>query len=226
MIAAAVQKTTPWWQNLSFNWFDITLLCILAFGFWRGRKRGMSREALPTIMWLVMIIGGGYGYEPLGDLLRKTSVIRQICGNNFNERTFAYMTAYILIGMFLFMVHAYLAKVFRERVSGSNTFGNNEYYLGIGAGMVRYACITIFFLALLNAPFYSSAEIAAQKAYNNRWYGGGEKNFSGNFIPSIADIQIGIFQKSMSGRFLKEQAPTLLVGGTSQQLKAADGKHR
>ena len=53
MILAVVQNTTSWWQQLSFHWFDVAIVLVLAFGFWRGRKRGMSREALPTAFWLL-----------------------------------------------------------------------------------------------------------------------------------------------------------------------------
>ena len=47
MFAAVIQKTTPWWQHFAFNWFDVALVLVLAFGFWRGRKRGMTKELLP-----------------------------------------------------------------------------------------------------------------------------------------------------------------------------------
>ena len=67
------------------------------------------------------------------------------------------------------------------------------------AGIIRFACILLFFLALLNAPYYSAAEIAATKAYNNRWYGGGMKEFSGDFFPSLQQVQAGVFVNSISG---------------------------
>ena len=226
MLAAAVQKTIPWWQNLSFNWFDLTLLAVLAFGFWRGRKRGMSREALPTIMWLAIIIGGGYGYEPLGEILQKTGYIKQTIGKAFNDRTVSFMLAYLIIAIVALIVYSIPARIFREKVSGSNLFGSGEYYLGIISGIIRYACILMFFLSFLNAPFYSVAEIAADKAYNNRWYGGGLKGYSGDFIPSIAEIQSGVFRKSFSGPIIKDNLGHFLLGGTVQVLKASDGIHR
>jgi uncharacterized membrane protein required for colicin V production len=226
MIAAAVQKTVPWWQNLSFNWFDIALLGVLAFGFWRGRKRGMSREAVPTIMWLAAVIGAGYGYQPLGEILQKTGYVKQVIGRSFNDRTVSFMIAYVAICLVALIIYSFLAKIFREKVSGSNTFGNGEYYLGMVSGMIRYACIAMFFLALLNAPYYSAKEIADDKAYKNRWYGGGEKGYSGDYIPSLADIQAGVFRKSLTGPFIKDQLAVFLVGGTVQLLKASDGIHR
>src|SRR5712675_91608 len=97
MIAAAVQKTTPWWQNLSFNWFDVAIVLVLAFGFWRGRKRGMSREALPTAFWLIAVIGAGFGNALLGDLLQSTGYVHKIFGTSLNERTVAYVLSYLVI---------------------------------------------------------------------------------------------------------------------------------
>ena len=221
MIAAAVIKSPHWWSNLSFNWFDVALVCVLAFGFWRGRKRGMSREALPTSLWLVAVVGAGFGYQFLGDLLQSTGYVKKIFGTAFNERTGAYVICYLFIALIALIIHSLLKKVFKEKVSGSNAFGSGEYYLGIAAGMIRYACIVIFFLALLNAPYYSSGEIAAQKAYNNRWYGGGLKDYNGDFIPSFAEVQASIFQNSAMGPAIKNGLSELLIQGTGTVKKSA-----
>jgi hypothetical protein len=66
-------------------------------------------------------------------------------------------------------------------------------------------------LALLNAPYYSSADIAAAKAYNNRWYGGGLKDYSGNFIPSVYDVQDSVFKQSITGPLIKTYLSILLI---------------
>ena len=224
MIAAAVQKSASWWQNLSFNWFDVAILLVLVFGFWRGRKRGMSREALPTAFWIVAVTAAGFGYQPLGDLVQSTGYIKKIFGNDVNERTMAYVICYLFIFMVAFTIYSMLAKVFREKVSGSNAFGSGEYYLGIISGMIRYACITIFFLALLNAPYYSLADIMAKKAYNNRWYGGGLKDYSGDYFPSVSEIQQSVFKTSMSGPAIQSNLGALLIQSGAPGKKTAS-KH-
>ena len=214
MTWSAVDKTSstvPWWQNLSLNWFDVALLLILAFGFWRGRKRGMSREALPTLMWLIAVIAGGFGCQFLGDLLLKTGYVGKVFGAGYNQRTMCLVICYLLIGLVALTVHGLLKKVFKEKIAGSNAFGDGEYYLGIISGMIRYFCITIFFLALLNAPFYSTGEIAADKVFKNRWFGGGEKNFKGDFFPSVYDIQSDIFKKSITGSAIKNYLEPVLI---------------
>src|SRR5882672_4735628 len=108
MIAAAThvaQVTTPWWNKLSFNWFDVALILVLAFGFWRGRKRGMSREALPTTMWLVAVVGAGFGYELLGQMLVQTGYVKKIFGTSVNERTAAFVISYLFIALVAFIVY-------------------------------------------------------------------------------------------------------------------------
>jgi uncharacterized membrane protein required for colicin V production len=202
---------TSWFQNLTFSWFDVAFVLIIAFGFWRGRKRGMSREALPTATWLVAVIAAGFASAPLGDLLNQTGHVGKFFGRNYNSRTMSMVICYLVIFAVVFFIYSLLKKFFKEKLSGSNTFGSNEYYLGMIAGVVRYACITVFFLALLNAPFYSSAEIVADKAFKNRWFGGGQSNFSGDFFPSIYDIQSDVFKKSLLGRGIKEGLTPLLI---------------
>lgn len=232
IIAAAVQNTTPWWQKLAqggyFNWFDIALVAILIFGYWRGRKRGMSREALPTAMWLIIVIGAGLGYQFLGQWLIKTGVIHNIFGSMAKDTTSGYISAYLLISLVVFIIFSMLGKRFREKVSGSNTFGSGEYYLGMMAGIIRYACILLFFLALMNAPFYSTEEKAASAAYKARWYGGGLNGFNGDFIPDFSEVQESVFKKSLSGPFITSKMDCLLIVTTqSQPLQktASAGQH-
>jgi hypothetical protein len=208
-----------WWQHLTLNWFDVALVLILAFGVWRGRKHGMSREALPTAMWLLAVIAGGFACVPLGEMLQKTGVLNHVFGVGYNQRTMSRVVCYLLIGLIALTLNASLKKVFKEKVSGSNAFGDGEYYLGMISGMIRYACMVIFCLALLHAPFYSSAEIVANKAWNNRWFGGGEKNFKGDFFPSIADIQQDVFKKSFLGAAINNGLEPLLIESVAPAKK-------
>jgi uncharacterized membrane protein required for colicin V production len=219
MIAAVALKTTPWWQSLSFGWFDAAFVLILIFGYWRGRKRGMSREALPVSMWLVLVIAAGLGYQYLGQLLLQSGAIKYVFGSSFMPSTAAFVTSYLFIALVVFIIFSLIGKRFREKVSGSNAFGSGEYYLGMAAGLIRYFCITIFGLALLNAPFYSQAEVAASLAYKARWYGGGLNGYSGNYIPDLSDVQASVFRTSFVGPRIKDYMGYLLINS------APGGKH-
>ena len=54
----------------------------------------------------------------------------------------------------------------------------------------------------------------AKQAYNNRWYGGGLKNYSGDFIPTVYEVQDSIFKQSLLGPFIKGNLSMLLINST------------
>ncbi len=205
MIAAVTQT------KLFFNTFDVFLLLALAFGFWRGRKHGMTKELIPVSLWLAIVIVAGIGCEPLGDLLIKAGLFSSLVKNSLTERTTAYVTSYLLISALLLVVFSYVKKWTKRKLEGSNVFGGSEYYFGILSGVIRYACIVLFFLALLNAPVYTATDIAAKRAYNNRWYGGGMKDYKGNFIPTLDELQTSVFVDSLTGPFIKDWFSLVLI---------------
>lgn len=213
MVAAVIQKTNPW-QHFAFNWFDVALVLVLAFGFWRGRKRGMTKELLPSLQWLAILLGAGFGHVFIADWLQQQGVIKQVFGNHFNERTAALMSGYLAIAVVVFIIFVGLRRRFNPKLEGSSVFGGNEYYWGVIAGLIRYICMVLVALALLNAPYYSLADIAKAKAYNNRWFGGGLKGYSGDFIPSVDEVQVSIFKESLIGPFIKDDLSVLLINTT------------
>jgi uncharacterized membrane protein required for colicin V production len=205
MILAAAQS------KMWFNSFDVALVLVLGFGFWRGRKNGMTKEFLPVSTWLTIVFAAGLLHEPLGNWLMHTGIVKRVFGSSFNERTAAYLTTYLFIALTVWLIFYVIKKYLKPKLEGSNIFGAGEYYLGMTSGVIRYACITLFALALLDAPYYSSAEISAQKAYNNRWYGGGMEGYSGDFIPSIHDAQMACFRDSRLGPLIKSGVGMLLI---------------
>lgn len=209
MIAAVAQNFAS--GKTLFNWFDVALVLVLGFGFWRGRKHGMTKELIPVSLWLSIVIIAGVGYAILGDLLIQWGVIRSVFGKTFNEKTAAYLTSYLLIATVVFLIFSFIKKITKRGMEGSNFFGGSEYYFGIIAGVIRYACIVLFFLALLNAPVYTQNEIAAKQAYNNRWYGGGMKDYKGDFIPSMDEFQFSVFNASLFGPFIKDWFSLVLI---------------
>jgi hypothetical protein len=55
MIAAAT-ATHSLNGYFQINWFDAVVLLMLAFGVYRGRKNGMSKEMIPALTWLTLFI--------------------------------------------------------------------------------------------------------------------------------------------------------------------------
>lgn len=221
MLAAAIHAPEPWYHKLAFNWFDVALVLVLAFGFWRGRRRGMTKELLPTIQWVSIMLVAGLCHPFLADWFEQQGLVKRVFGHSFNERTAALMSAYLLITGILFMIFAALRRKYHPKMEGSSFFGGNEYYWGVVAGLVRYLCLLLVALALLNAPYYTQADIAAQKAYNNRWFGGGLNGYSGDFIPAVYEVQDNIFKESLIGPFIKSDLSILLINSTPAGAKTA-----
>ena len=209
MFAAAAQKHFWSFDKLTLGWFDVAFVLLLAFGLWRGRKRGMSKELLPVLMWLGIVIGGAAGYQLLGDELLATGYIRKVFGTTFVLRTASYITAYLAIAFVVWVIFAIIKNLFKHKVEGANAFGSGEYYLGMAAGVARIACMVFFGLAILHAPFYSPAEIAARAAYNKQNFGGGL--YEGNYLADMPTFQNSIFKNSLLGPVIDKTLPWLLI---------------
>jgi uncharacterized membrane protein required for colicin V production len=223
MIAAATNLSSG---KMLFNWFDVALVLVLLFGFWRGRKHGMSREFLKVSTWLVTVTTAGLGHVWLGTLLIQQGIIKSVFGKSFTEKTAAYITAYLLITMVVWLIYyMFIGRLFKKKIEGSNAFGSSEYYLGITAGVVRWSCIAVFFLALLHAPVYSSEDIAAKQAYRNRWYGGGLKEFKGDFIPTMDELQAAVFKDSLLGPYINDGINVLLINSAPPSRQKAPSEY-
>jgi uncharacterized membrane protein required for colicin V production len=198
MLAALTQSLSP--DNLPVNWFDAALVIVLGFGIFRGRKNGMTKEILPTVQWLIVVVAAGLTYSLVAQFYANTcglsKLLSAICG-------------YLSIAILVFIIFSAIKKVLTPKLTGSNVFGGAEYYAGMPSGMIRYACILFFALALLNARSYSSAEILQQKIYNERWYGGGI--YSGDYIPDLHSVQEVVFKKSFTGPYIQNYMGLLLI---------------
>ena len=198
MIAATTQTLAL--DKLPINWFDMALLLILAFGLFRGRKNGMTKEVLRVFQWLALVIVCGLFYETAAQALINIAA--------WNKPT-SYVTGYLILAFLVWLAFVVLKKILVPRLTGSNVFGSGEYYLGMFSGMVRFACMVFFLLALLNAPVYTQAEIQAHQAYVKRWFGGGV--YGGNYIPDMQMVQESVFKKSFAGPYIKDYLGTLMI---------------
>ena len=186
-------------NDLPFNWFDVLLLIWLVIGVFRGRKRGMSAEFMTFLQWVAIVIVGGVAYVPVGRWFAQTS---QVFG-----MLFCYVTAYLVLAILVALAFVILKRYFGGKLVGSDAFGKSEYYLGMPAGMVRFASMMIFALALLNARLYSQHEIQAYKKFQM-------ENFDSEFFPGLQSLQSNVFEKSFSGRYIREYLGFLLIKPT------------
>ena len=199
-------------DNLPVNWFDFALLGLLGFGIFRGRKNGMSKEVLPTLQWITIVVAAGFTYTMAAQFYNTT------CG--LGELLSAIL-GYLSVALAVWFVFSLIKKALAPRLTGSSVFGGAEYYMGIPSGMIRYACIVIFALALINSRHYTAADIAAQKAYNQRWYGGGL--YSGDYIPDLHSVQEGVFKKSFTGPYIKDYLGMMLIQTGPDSAQGAPG---
>jgi uncharacterized membrane protein required for colicin V production len=211
MLAMSIQSLVS--NSLAANWFDGVVVLVLAFGIFRGRKNGMSKEILPLFQWLVMIFVCGLFYSVVAECLVKYASV---------DQTTSYILGYAILAMAVFFIFTLLKRTVGLKLFGSNMFGNAEYYLGMPSGMIRFACILLFALAFLNAPFYTSAQIQASNDYQARWYGA-------HFFPNLYNVQDQVFNKSFTGPYVKDYLGVLLIkpatpGGNNQTAQDEPAK--
>jgi uncharacterized membrane protein required for colicin V production len=194
-------------KNLPVNWFDLVVVAVLIVGFTRGRKNGMSEELMITLEWLGIVFAGAFLYRRLGDMMAASTPISHLT---------CYITVYIALGVAVKIISGLIKKAMGGKVVSPDRFGKGEYYLGMLSGALRYACILVAVLALLNAPYYSESEIAAKTKRDKDVYGE-------SFFPSISSIQQQVFGASLSGSVLKRKAGFMLISSTMPEKKQLGG---
>jgi hypothetical protein len=195
-------------QHSPLNWFDLMVVVVILLGIRQGRKNGMSVELTPMLQWLTIVVVGAVSYRPLGDMLADSSPMPHL---------FCYITVYILMAVVIKCFFSVLKKLGGGKLTGSDLFGRAEFYLGMVGGAVRFVCILLAGLALLNAPYYSAQEIASNRAYQEDMYGS-------TFFPGLSAVQIQIFKESFLGGLLKKDAEFMLIASTKQEHKGLPRK--
>jgi hypothetical protein len=185
------------------NWFDLLVVVVVLLGVRKGRRSGMSVELMPMLQWIAIIIAGAFLYRPLGDMLADSAPMGHLA---------CYITVYVFIAIATKLAFTLIGKSAGGKLVGSDAFGRAEFYLAMGAAGIRFLCILLAGLALLNAPFYSKQDIAKEKAYQEDMYGS-------TFFPGLAGVQEQVFKNSFLGSFLKTQAEFLLITPTKSENK-------
>ena len=186
-------------DSLPFNWFDIFLLIWLTMGVLRGRKRGMSEELLTFLQWVGIVIFCSVAYQPIGDWLLQSS--------KMFGRLVSYILGYLLAAGVVALAFALFKRAFHGKLIGSDVFGRAEYYLGMPAGLLRFFCMLLTGLALLNARYFTPQEIKAEQKYQ-------KDNYGSEFFPGLQEIQSNVFEKSFTGPWFKKHLNFLLITPT------------
>lgn len=182
-------------MNVGMNWFDLVALVMVGVGVFVGRKRGMSSELLDLIQWLLIVFVAAMASDPFGRALGDLTGFSPLS---------TFVMAYLLTAVLIKVLFVIIKRMAGEKLVGSDVFGNFEYYLGMVAGGIRFACITLFALALLNAKPVADAELAAQVKYQN-------DNLGSVYFPPFGSIQRSVFRDSFTGKVVKDYLSAQLI---------------
>ncbi len=190
-------------DKLPVSVFDVIVLAVLVIGLMRGRKHGMSEELVGLITWLAVVAGCAFVYEPAGEWFAKTSPFSLLA---------CFIMVYIAAALLILSIFAFCKSRIGGKLVGSDIFGRAEYYLGMGSGVVRLACMLLAFLALLNARYFTPMEVKAMEAFQNDVYGS-------NYFPTWHTAQAFVFEKSFSGGWIRDHLGLLLIKPTQPENK-------
>ena len=184
-------------ESLKLGWFDAVAVLVLVLGIWKGRKRGMSGETVDLLKWLAIVLISGILYQPIG---REIIIAARV------SPLFGYVTCYLVIAIVLRILFQIFKHSVGEKLVEGDFFGFWEYYLGMLAGAIRFFCVLLFCLALLNARLYTDKELAEQKKAQM-------DSFDNTYFPTLGMIQRAVFKESWSGRMIKKNLRDLLITG-------------
>jgi uncharacterized membrane protein required for colicin V production len=209
VIGCLGQKMSANLFQLPVNAFDLVVIAVLAIGIFQGRKHGMSEELLSVTKWLAILFGCWALYQPGAALIAQfTTVFDQLS---------CYLMAYVAGAMLILALFAGITRTLGGKLIGSDIFGRSEYYLGMGSGLVRVSCILLTALALLNARYFSPAEIQRTDRNQNETYGS-------RMFPTLYTVQATVFERSFTGPYIKEYLGFLLIKPTQPDTKGIHQK--
>jgi uncharacterized membrane protein required for colicin V production len=186
-------------DRLPINLFDLVVLVVLTAGIVRGRKHGMSEELIKLLEWLAILFGCAALYQWGGE------TFGQFTG--LFGRLSRYVMVYVVVALLIVGAFALLKRGLGGKLLGSDVFGRTEYYLGMASGMVRFSCMLLVGLALLNARYFSPTEVRAMQKYTDYVYGS-------NFFPGLHSMQQVVFEESLTGPWIKKNLEWLLIKPT------------
>lgn len=190
-------------DKLPINVFDFVVLAMVLLGLLRGRKHGMSEELMGLLTWLAVLAGCAFVYEPAGQWFAKSSPFSLLA---------SFLIVYIAAALLILGIFALFRHQIGGKFVGSDIFGRAEYYLGMGSGVVRVICMLLVFLAILNARYFSPMEVRAMEKFQDDLYGS-------NYFPTWHTAQSVVFEKSLSGSWIKEHLSFLLIKPTEPEDK-------
>jgi uncharacterized membrane protein required for colicin V production len=178
-----------------FNYFDVIVIVWLLIGLLRGRKRGMSQELLPTMQWLGIVVAGGMCYWTFSPIVRQYTQISTLWSNIF---------AYLLIALGIHLIYLWFKQMLATKLVEKDPFGRGEFYLGMISGVVRFGCMILVMLALMNSHVETAADLAQTEKFQEKW-------FSGIRFPTYGEFQQDVLFKSFTGNLVESYLKPILI---------------
>ncbi len=160
-----------------------------------GRKQGISNELLRVMKWVTLLLVCAVVYQPLG---------AEVCRAGVYDRFSAYLMTYLGTALVIFLLFSLIEHRVGPKLVGTDAFGRAEYYLGMGSGLVRYCCVLLVCLAILNARAFTPAEVKAVEKYQMDAYGS-------PVFPTLYNVQQAVFERSLTGTCIKQKLGFLLI---------------
>lgn len=198
----------PNFGSLSFNYIDGIVAVWLIIGIILGRKGGMTQQLLPCLKWIAIAAVAGLFYGPLASIIYKstTGAVTQLWSK---------VIAYVIIALAINMVFIWIKAAIGEKLTGSDYFGGYEYYLGMLAGLIRFACIFIVLCAIMHVRVYTLADLAEDEKEQR-------KNFEDIRFPTYSSVQYAILRESFTGRSIDQYLHPILISSTNPEAAHAE----
>lgn len=179
-------EITPLLAALRLNMFDALVLGALGWGVYQGKQQGAASTHVSVVQWMLIGFGGG----AMGNLFG--SFLSSILGSPYWSQLIGYFV-WIFIIMIVF---AFLNSKGMGEWKNSDWFGRLEYPLGILGGLIKYFCIILTVMSILNAKHYTPAMIKADRDWQI-------EEFGSTLFPSLTMLNNMIFNTSFSGPNIK-----------------------
>ena len=180
---------------INLGWFDMVLALVMSAGLILGRSRGMSAQLPYLLKWIAIISLSALLYRPVSTFFQYSISVGVLWCN---------ILAYLTVASLVALVFNMIKNAKSAKLSGSDAFGNMEYFMGMAAGALHYFCFVMLFLALLNAKLITASDRLNMKQFQR-------KNFEGVSFPTIGSIQQSVFEMSLSGRLIHQYLGSQLI---------------
>jgi hypothetical protein len=147
------------------------------------------------LQWLSVVILSGLSYYPLSRFLLQYTKMKELQ---------AVLACYVVVALVTMLLFSFFRRKVGEKLTGSETFGKLEYGLGMLAGVLRYLCIVLFLISMLNAKYIGDTELRRMAKVQ-------KDNFGDISFPTVGSLQQAVFIESFSGGYIVRYLGSQLI---------------